>query len=101
MSSSFSIATPSEGLGQDSGGQSLGYHPPARHQADPDKSPEAPAPAADPGQRLVIEETDDGLVYTVIDRASGAVVARTSRDDVTQMGQKPGYAAGSLIRAKA
>ena len=43
----------------------------------------------------------DGLVYTVIDRASGAVVARVSREDVTQLGQKPDYAAGALIRVKA
>ena len=101
MSSSFSIATPSEGLGQDGGGQSLPYQP-FRHRAEPDKAaPEAPAPAADPGQRLVIEETDDGLVYTVIDRASGAVVARTSREEVTQMGAQAGYAAGALIRTTA
>lgn len=99
MSSNLSIATPSEGLGSDSGNSSNHYSP-TRRQAEPAAQPEAP-PAADPGQRLVIEETDGGLVYTVIDRASGAVVARTSREDVAQMGAQPDYAAGALIRTTA
>ncbi len=98
MSSNLSIAMASEGLGSD-GGQSS-PHPHARRQAEPAKTEEA-LPPADPGQRLVIEETDGGLVYTVIDRATGAVVARISREAVTQMGTQPGYAAGALIRAKA
>ena len=98
MSSNLSIATASEGLGAD-GGQSS-PHPHARRQAEPAKTEELPPPA-DPGQRLVIEETDDGLVYTVIDRASGAVVARTSREEVARMGAQPDYAAGALIRTSA
>jgi hypothetical protein len=98
MSSNLSIATASEGVGAD-GGHSSPY-PQARRQAEPAKPEEAPPPA-DPGQRLVIEETDDGLVYTVIDRASGAVAARISREEVSRMGARPGYAAGALIRAKA
>lgn len=98
MSSTLSIATPSEGLGSD-GGHSSPHQSP-RHPVEPAKAPEAP-PAADPGQRLVIEETDGGLVYTVIDRASGAVVARTSREEVARMGGRPDYAAGALIRTTA
>jgi hypothetical protein len=98
MSSSLSIATPAEGLGPD-GGQSSPHYAP-RRPAEPAEQAEAPPPA-DPGQRLVIEETDDGLVYTVIDRASGAVVARTSREEVAKMGAKSDYAAGALIKAKA
>ena len=100
MSSNLSIATPSEGLGPD--GDHSPAHPQPRRPAAPetDGSAEAPPPA-DPGQRLVIEETDEGLVYTVIDRATGAVVARTSREQVAHMGEKPDYAAGALIRAKA
>ncbi|MEI9890182.1 MAG: hypothetical protein WDN45_05740 [Caulobacteraceae bacterium] len=99
MSSTLSIIPPSpEGPGSE--GRSFSQQPP-RQQAATASGPEAP-PQADPGQRLVIEETaDGGLVYTVTDRASGAVVARTSRDEVTQMGQQPGYAAGALIRARA
>ena len=95
MSSNLSIATPSEGLGSD-GGHSPSY-PNPRRQAEPAAQPDAPPPV-DPGQRLVIEETDDGLVYTVIDRASGAVVARTSREEVARMASQPDYAAGALIR---
>jgi hypothetical protein len=99
MSSNLSIATASEGLGSD-GGQSSA-HPHLRRPAEPADAPEAQAPAQDPGQRLVIEEVDGALVYTVIDRASGAVVARTSREQVTQMGARPDYAAGALIRTTA
>ncbi|HEY4030908.1 MAG TPA: hypothetical protein VGM25_11225 [Caulobacteraceae bacterium] len=99
-SSNLSITTASEGLGQDGGGHSPAYQP-HRRPAEPAPAPETPIPAADPGQRLVIEETDGGLVYTVIDRASGAVVARTSREEVSRMGAQPDYAAGALIRAKA
>ena len=98
MSSNLSIATAAEGLGADGGHSSP--HPQARQKAEPPKA-EEPPPSADPGQRLVIEEADGELVYTVIDRASGAVVARTTRADVARMGTQPGYAAGALIRAKA
>ena len=49
----------------------------------------------------MIEEADGGLVYTVIDRATGAVVARTSREEVAQMGAQADYAAGALIRTTA
>ena len=78
-----------------------GSHQQPRRQADP--APEAEtAPAPDPGQRLIIEENGEGqLVYTVYDRASGSVVAQTSREEVTRMGLRSDYAAGSLIRAKA
>lgn len=99
MSSNLSMAAASEGLGSDGGGNSPAYQR-SRRQAETVEAPEAPPPA-DPGQRLVIEETDGSLFYTVIDRATGAVVARTSRDQVTEMGHQPGYAAGALIRTTA
>ncbi len=99
MSSTLSMAAASEGLGSDGGGNAPGYQRP-RRPAQPAETHEAPVPA-DPGQRLVIEEIDGALVYTVIDRATGAVVARTSRDQVTEMGHQPGYAAGALIRTSA
>ena len=100
MSNSLSIATASEGLGSDSGTSSNPYSP-NRQKAEPAPEPEAPPPAADPGQRLVIEEADGALVYTVIDRATGAVVARTPREEVAQMGAQADYAAGALIRTTA
>ena len=99
MSSNLSITAPTDGHGSE------GHSPNPRgllRKAGEAAETELPPPPADPGQRLVIEETaDGGLVYTVIDRASGAVVARTSREDVAQMSGKPDYAAGALIRAKA
>jgi hypothetical protein len=100
MSNTLSIATASEGLGSDGGAHSPAYQP-HRRPAEPAQAAEAPPPAADPGQRLVIEEIDGALVYTVIDRATGAVVARTSRDAVSKMGAQPDYAAGALIRTSA
>jgi hypothetical protein len=97
MSSNLSILQPaSDGSGSEN--RSFYQKNPWQNAAP---EPEAP-PQTDPGQRLMIEEGASGeLVYTVIDRASGAVVARTSREEVTQMGQDPAYAAGTLIRAKA
>lgn len=101
MSSNLSITAPADGHGSE--GHAANPRGVLRKTATATEAEaEAPAPAADPGQRLIIEETaDGGLVYIVIDRASGAVLARTSRDDVAQMSQKADYAAGTLIRAKA
>jgi hypothetical protein len=99
MSSNLSITAPADGHGSE--GHAPNPRGLPRRPAEAADG-ESPAPPADPGQRLVIEETaDGGLVYTVIDRASGAVVARTSREDVALMSGKPDYAAGALIRAKA
>ena len=84
-------------------GRSSSQQNPRRHP------PTAPAPGAeDPaahqvGQRLVISEDEQtgAFVYTVIDRASGQVVAQTSREDVARMSQRADYTAGTLIRARA
>jgi hypothetical protein len=61
------------------------------------------APLYDPEQRLVIQEVGDtgAFVYTVIDRASGQVVAQASREEVSRMSERADYSAGSLIKAKA
>ena len=82
-------------------GQSSSQQNPRRRPApEPEPTPQA---APDPGQRLVIQEDGDtgNLIYTVIDRASGQVVAKTSREELARMGQRADYAAGSLIKAKA
>lgn len=99
MSTNLSSIQPSsDGHGSDGHGASLPF---PRRPVAPASQPDA-SPQADPGQRLIIEEGVRGeLVYTVIDRASGAVVARTSREEVAQMSARPDYAAGALIRAKA
>jgi hypothetical protein len=75
-----------------------------RRKAPPPSAPaREPAPTLDPGQRLVIQEVGGtgNYVYTVIDRASGKVVAQTPREEVARMSQKADYAAGSLIKARA
>jgi hypothetical protein len=99
MSTDLSLAPMGPDAGQDG---RPAYQPPSRRQPAPSAEPEHPA-APDAGQRLVIQEleTTGEFVYTVIDRASGTVVARASREDVTRMGARPDYAAGSLIKAKA
>ena len=99
MSSNLFIAAPiADGPGSDSHSSP---HQNFRREAEPAKAAEELQPPADPGQRLVIEEIDGGLVYTVIDRATGAVAHRTSREEVTHMGDQPDYAAGALIRTTA
>jgi hypothetical protein len=99
MSSNLSITAPTDGHGSE--GHTPNPRAVLRKTGEAGEAAEA-TPQADPGQRLVIEETaEGGLIYTVIDRASGAVVARTSREEVAQMSGKPDYAAGALIRAKA
>lgn len=80
--------------------------PPARRQP---RRASAPAPQPDPAQpydperRLVIRESEEAgsFIYTVIDRASGKVVAETTREEVARMGERADYAAGSLIKTRA
>lgn len=99
MSTDLSLAP----LGPDAGSDGRqAFQPPNRRQPAPAPEPE-PTAAPDPGQRLIIQEleTTGDFVYTVIDRASGTVVARASREEVTRMGTRPDYAAGALIKAKA
>ena len=99
MSTPVSRAVP----GADSVG--TGPHSGGRRPAPSERPPPAPAaeetPPPDTGQRLTIRAVGDSYVYTVLDRRSGQVVAEVSRDEVAHMGQMAGYAAGSLIKAKA
>lgn len=64
-----------------------------------------PAAGAAPGGdvRLVIERDAEGAycVYKLIDRATGAVVAVLTREQLVAMAQKEGYSAGSVVRTKA
>jgi hypothetical protein len=59
-------------------------------------------PAADADQRLVIREgLEDGLfIYTILDRASGKVMAQIPREDVAQLANQPGYEAGQVVDTK-
>ncbi len=52
--------------------------------------------------RLTIEESEDGaVVYTIVDRRTGKVVSRLSREDLLRLRQKSGYAAGAVFDGKA
>lgn len=59
------------------------------------------APQAD--LRLTIEqdEASEELLYKLIDRASGQVVAEVSREDLVKLGDDPSYTAGALFSANA
>ena len=74
-----------------------------RRQSAPAPQPDPAAPPYDPEQRLVIQEIGGGghFIYTVIDRASGKVVAETTREEVARMSERADYAAGSLIKTRA
>src|ERR1700761_5660378 len=56
-------------------------------------------PAAEDGPRLVIREgSDPGLfVYTIIDRASGLVMAQIPREEVVKLAASPDYQAGQIL----
>ena len=89
------------------GGDPLGQDP-SHASPTPDRKKgrreEASAPAKHSlGQRLVIQQdpVTGECTYIVIDRDTGEVVARLSRDDVARLGLKSDYAAGSLVKAKA
>ena len=52
--------------------------------------------------RLTIEETEDGgVVYVIMDRRTGKVVGRLSREEVLRLRQKPGYGPGAVFDGKA
>jgi hypothetical protein len=56
-------------------------------------------PAVDADQRLAIREgTADGLfVYTILDRASGQVMAQITREDLAKSAARPDYEAGQVV----
>jgi hypothetical protein len=59
-------------------------------------------PMTDADQRLVIREgLEDGLfIYTILDRATGKVMAQIPREDVAKLAAEPGYAAGQVVDTK-
>ena len=66
----------------------------------PAGSPEA-ADQAD--LRPMIEESEEsgGLVYTIVDRRTGKIVRRLSREEVLRLREKSNYAAGAVFDGKA
>jgi hypothetical protein len=99
LSTTLSIVPPGlEAPGSD--GRQPPRQNPRRRDAQAEAAQAEAQETADPGQRLIIQEVGDTgeFIYTVINRANGEIVAKSSREEVAQMGQKPDYAAGSLIR---
>ena len=78
-------------------------HQHRRRQSAPAPQADPAAPAYSPEQRLVIQEDGEtgSFIYTVIDRSSGEVVAKTKREEVARMSERADYAAGSLIKTRA
>jgi uncharacterized FlaG/YvyC family protein len=66
----------------------------------PADSPEA---ADEPDLRLMIEESEEagGYVYVIVDRKTGKVVRRLSREEVLRLREKSNYAAGAVFDGKA
>ena len=61
-------------------------------------------PPDQPDLRLIIEESEDeagGLVYIIVDRRTGKVVSRLSREEVLRLREKSNYAAGAVFNGKA
>jgi hypothetical protein len=100
MSNLSPVPAGPEATGSD--GRSSFHQHPHRQQPAADSQQDAATPP-DCGHRLVIQEdkATGQYLYMVIDRATGAVVAQTPREDVARMSQRADYTAGSLIRAKA
>ena len=53
--------------------------------------------------RLIIEESgeDGGFIYTIVDRRTGKIVRRLSREEVLRLREKSNYAAGAVFDGKA
>src|ERR1700744_998325 len=71
-------------------------------ERDPKRAKPIGKPAADADQRLVIREgLEDGLfIYTILDRASGKVMAQIPREDVAELAARPDYEAGQVVDTK-
>lgn len=72
-------------------------------ERDPKRARIAGKPMTDADQRLVIREgLEDGLfIYTILDRATGKVMAQIPREDVAQLADRSGYQAGQVVDTKA
>ena len=87
-----------DAIGSESSHAAPAYEPKKTKRGESDS-----APRPNSGHRLVIQQDRETgeWIYTVTDRDTGEVIARTSREEVAQLGLKSGYAAGALVKAKA
>jgi hypothetical protein len=52
--------------------------------------------------RLIIDETEAGeCVYTIVDRRTGRIVSRLSREELLRLREKSNYTAGAVFNGKA
>ena len=53
--------------------------------------------------RLIIEETGEAgeCVYTIVDRRTGRIVSRLSREELLRLREKSNYTAGTVFDGKA
>jgi len=53
--------------------------------------------------RLIIEETGEAgeYVYTIVDRRTGRIVSRLSREELLRLREKSNYTAGAVFDGKA
>jgi hypothetical protein len=82
----------------------LGVAPSAPSTAvKPVRPVDSPEATDQPDLRLIIEESaeEGGFVYTIVDRRTGKVVSRLSRDEVLRLREKSNYAAGAVFDGKA
>jgi flagellar protein FlaG len=58
--------------------------------------------SGDSNQRLVIKEGADAgvLIYTILDRVTGEVLAQIPREEVVRISARPDYSAGRVIDTK-
>ena len=66
-------------------------------------SAQASQPSSAESERLTIQESAEAgvFVYTILDRASGRVLAQIPREEVVQLAARPDYTAGQVINTKA
>jgi hypothetical protein len=82
----------------------LGVSPAASTtEVKPVRPVDSPEATDQPDLRLVIEDAEEagGVVYTIVDRRTGKVVSRLSRDEVLRLREKSNYAAGTVFDGKA
>ncbi len=82
----------------------LGPSPGAPQTEVKSSRPVLPAEGVDEADlRLIIEETGVAgeYVYTIVDRRTGRVVSRLSREEVLRLKEKSTYTAGAVFDGKA
>ena len=81
----------------------LGLVPKAPQAVQPTQPPDSPDATDQPDLRLMIEESGEagGYVYTIVDRRTGKLVRRLSREEVLRLKEKSNYAAGAVFDGKA